>query len=237
MKKRLVLLPILSMFALSGCDFSFESLMFWKKKDSSSNSGNNSQTPSGTPSDTNPSGTTDGTTYRATVPTAPSGMSLLAEVSGHAMQDLAFKGYDNCAGDHTVGGYTVNFNGGVQINGDPAGKNNKDRFFVIQWAKKGHEKAADGGTLTVKNIQPKKVIVQAFMKTTYSWNNKQLGTVQMGGSAVTVPGTSTTETTEYSADYKIHTVTLDVNAASAGDFTINDSNNFAIYLAFVGFYA
>lgn len=33
MKKRLLILPILAGFVMSGCDFSVDSLMFWKKKD------------------------------------------------------------------------------------------------------------------------------------------------------------------------------------------------------------
>ena len=234
MKKRLFLLPLIGAFTLAGC--SFEDLMFWKKKEDSSK-----KTPSG--GEVVPGGDEDPTeeTFKPTDPTAPSGMSLVASVSGYGMKDLAFKGYDACKGDHTVGSYTVNFNGAVQINGDPAGANPKDGdkkyFNVIQFAKVGHAKAAEGGTLLVKSIQASKVIVQAFIKTSYSWNASQLGTVTMGGSAVTVPSTSTTETTEYNSEWQTHNVTLDLNGSGAADFSINNSNSFAIYIASINFYA
>ena len=50
MKKGLFLLPLIGGFVLAGCDFSLESLMFWKKsdteqKDSGGSSGGNPQPP------------------------------------------------------------------------------------------------------------------------------------------------------------------------------------------------
>ena len=237
MKKRLVLLPIFGALALAGC--SVEDLMFWKKNSSNSDQ-QQEQKPSGgdvVPDEGGSSGgKTSATVYTPDEPEAPAGMSLIGAVKGVDMKDLAFKGYDACKGDHTTGGFTVNFNGAVQINGDVASLKNNTNLYVIQFAKKGHEKAAEGGTLTVKNVQPKKVIVQAFLKSSYSWGANQLGTVTMGGEAVSVPKQSTKTTTEYSSDYAIHTVTLDVNASEAGDFAINDSNNFAIYIAYIGFF-
>ena len=232
MKKRLFLLPLLAGFALSGC--SIEDLMFWKKsggneQQQKEDSKKEDDTPSVVPSG-------EGETAKDCAPPRPTAPGeVIVEMSAYDLSDLANKGYSACAGDHDFDGFTMNLNGGVQVNKD-VGNFKKNTLHVFQFAKTGHDKFP-AGELTVKDVQPSKVIVQAFVKSTFKWGSNQLGTVKFGEETITVPGESTKSSTEYSADYAIHTVTLDVGANSAGDFSILNSNTFAIYIAFIGFYA
>ena len=152
------------------------------------------------------------------------------------MLDPSAKGYAGYEGDHDVDGTNINFVS-VMVNDNPAGDSHtaESRLSVFQFSGSA---SRDKGLMTISKIQAVKTVeVKALVKSSYTWNANQIGTITFGGTKVTVPGTSESETSEYDSGWNIHTVTLNVNASSEGDFVINNTNGFAFYIISLDFKA
>lgn len=233
MKKRLVLLPILSMFALSGCDFSFESLMFWKKKDSSSDSGS-SQTPSGTPSDTNPS---DSGAAKVIYNFPQPDSSVFIQIDINDIKDHVESGktYPTAAFDFTTDGVSFSATAGVGVKtAERSGGNFLNDNNSLQFKK-------DTGTVAVKEaVTATKVTVHWFA--TYASETSQYHPkVKTGSSAsaittsvscnegTTVNGVKTggvqakTGSDNVTKDYDVYFYTTTYTISGSSYFSVGDS--------------
>ncbi len=158
-------------------------------------------------------------------------------LSGSALAAVypAGSGYANSAGTKKIGNYNV-VTEGFQVNDDP-GDVNGNTINVFQLCKAGDSRCTAGGSITVKNIKAGRVRARVLVKSNYSWGSNQIGTVTFGGNAVTVPSSSTSEVSQYSTDWKVHTVELNTNSTTTADFKVhNTGNKFVFYIIQLDFY-
>lgn len=151
--------------------------------------------------------------------------------------DESRSGYAGYTDDYDFAGTTVSLEN-TMVTNNPAGDSHTGSTTqtAFQFCKTGHAKY-DPGVLTVSKVKPATVEVKAIVEKSHTWGSNQIGTVTFGGSSVTVPGTSSSVVSDYDANWNIHTVTLTVNASTAGDFVINNTGAFAFYIISLEFKA
>ena len=152
------------------------------------------------------------------------------------LYDPNASGYAGYEGDHVIDGTVINFHD-VMITNNPAGDEHtgEKNGYAIQFS---GPKSRDPGVMTISSIKAVGSIeAKVLIKNTYEWSASQIGTLTFGNGAITVPGTSTKETSTYDANWNLHTVEIPVNATAEGDFVIRNTGNFAFYIVSLHFKA
>ena len=240
MKKGLILLPLLAL-AVTACTSTGGGSK--KKKSSSGQTTSVTSDPSGSSgSQSSGSGSSGSSGSKS------SSSSSVAPTPGQAhdvpwlldaqndLYDPNASGYAGYEGDHNVDGTVINFHD-VMITNNPAGDEHtgEKNGYAIQFS---GPKSRDPGVMTISSIKAVGSIeAKVLIKNTYEWSATQIGTLTFGNGAITVPGTSTKETSSYDANWNLHTVEIPVNATAEGDFVIRNTGNFAFYIVSLHFKA
>lgn len=236
MKKSLILLPIAAML-ISGCS------LLPSKKGKSSSSSNTQQSGGGSQGTgvvpVTPGGGGGG---GGVTPEEGASHTLPWELKASDLYDSSKKSYADYEGVYNFDGTKVTFQNAVMVNADPASTDSK-QLHVIQLRKDDTANSKPKGILTVSKVRPTTVVITALLGTNpntgakYTWSSSQIGTVKFNGTAVTVPSSSTATDAGYATDWMLHTVTLNVNATTDGDFVIDNTSGHVVYITSINFKA
>lgn len=197
------------------------------------------QTTNPGPSPTTGGGTTTGApqpTATSVAPTPGSAHAVPWNFTAESMFNEGSSGYAAYEGDHDVSGTNVNFHD-VMINDNPAGDSHtaSTRQCVFQFS---GPKSRDPGIMTISKVAAfSSVEVKVLIEKSHTWSATQIGAVSMGGTNLTVPGTSTSVVSDYDANWNLHTVNISSSVTTEGDFVINNTNKFAFYIVSLNFQA
>ena len=224
MKKRLFLLPLIGGFLLSGCDFSLESLMFWKKSESQQQEESKDDK-----SGEDPAPEEHGEEGEEGSDTAFKGLTITVESLSEAGLS---KSYASAAEISELDGITTEISNvclnelnskslPVWVTPDDVG------VPVIQF-KKSEGKFAVKGKISKLTLK---------FYSSYDFGATQIPQVTFNDKAVSKPTVATqTEDTEYQKqgtkenfDIKLYTCVYNVNADAVHKLEISDTYSYALY--------
>ena len=235
MKKGLILLPLLAL-AVTACTSTGGGSK--KKKSTTHETGLTTHDSSSSGSQSSGSSGSSGSqsSSSSVAPTPGQAHDVPWLLEAESMYDPNSKGYAAYEGDHAVEGTNINFHD-VMITDNPAGDSHtgSERAYAFQFS---GPSSRDPGVMTISSIKAVGSIeAKVLIKNTYEWSASQIGTLTFGNGAITVPGTSTNETSSYDANWNLHTVEIPVNATAEGDFVIRNTGQFAFYIVSLHFKA
>ena len=103
-------------------------------------------------------------------------------------------------------------------------------FKILHLCKMGHETWIDGGQLQISKIQPSKLVLELVSYGNYDYKASQTLSVYCGERLIAAPTTANISVSPVREEFKVQTITFDINAEAPSMIKLQNRNRFSMYI-------
>ena len=105
----------------------------------------------------------------------------------------------------------------------------------IHFCKLNHDKWPDGGQLQISDVQPQKMVIEAIVQSTRTYDPKSAVSIYYNSDSIDAPNECETTVSALYEEFSIQTITFDINASEPGVITIINKQRFSMYFQSIRF--